>query len=79
ITQVLSIRSLYMLAPELRGRLNALFMTCVFLSAAIASGTSAAIYAFKGWDGLCLLGATLALIALGVYAAEYRRRAWATA
>ncbi|HEY4066071.1 MAG TPA: MFS transporter [Burkholderiaceae bacterium] len=79
VTQVLSIRSLYMLAPELRGRLNALFMTCVFLSAAIASGTSAAIYAFRGWDGLCLLGAGLALIALGVYATEYRRSAWATA
>jgi hypothetical protein len=68
-----------MLAPELRGRLNALFMTFVFLSAAIASGTAAAIYAFEGWNGLCLLGAALALVALGAYATEFRRRALAAA
>jgi predicted MFS family arabinose efflux permease len=73
VTQVLSLRSLYMLAPELRGRLNALFMTCVFLSAAIASGTAAAVYAFHGWDGVCLLGGTLALLALAAFASEFRR------
>ena len=74
LCQVLSIRSIYMLAPELRGRLNALFMTFVFACAAIASGTAAAIYAFEGWNGLCLLGAALALLALGAYATEFRRR-----
>ena len=73
VCQVLSIRSLYMLAPELRGRLNALFMTFVFLCAAIASGTAAAIYAFHGWDGLSLLGGVLALLALAAYATEFRR------
>jgi predicted MFS family arabinose efflux permease len=73
VCQVLSIRSLYMLAPELRGRLNALFMTFVFLCAAIASGTAAAIYAFHGWDGLSLLGVVLALLALAAYATEFRR------
>ncbi len=74
VGQVLSIRSLYMLAPELRGRLNALFMTFVFGCAAVASGTAAAVYAFKGWDGLSLLGGALALLALGAYATEFRRR-----
>ena len=74
ICQVLSIRSLYMLAPELRGRLNALFMTFVFLCAALASGSAAAIYAFHGWDGLSLLGGVLAVIALAAYATEFRRR-----
>ena len=74
VCQVLSIRSLYMLAPELRGRLNALFMTFVFLCAALASGSAAAIYAFHGWDGLSLLGGALALVALALYATEFRRR-----
>lgn len=74
VCQVLSIRSLYMLAPELRGRLNALFMTFVFACAAIASGSAAAVYAFHGWDGLSLLGGALALIALAAYASEFRRR-----
>ena len=74
VCHVLSVRSLYMLAPEMRGRLNALFMTFVFLCAALASGSAAAVYAFHGWDGLSLLGGVLALIALVVYATEFRRR-----
>jgi predicted MFS family arabinose efflux permease len=73
--QVLSIRTLYMLAPELRGRLNGLFMTFVFGCAAIASGVSAAIYTYHGWAALCALGAGLALLALLYYATEYRQRA----
>jgi predicted MFS family arabinose efflux permease len=77
VCQVLSIRSLYMLAPELRGRLNALFMTFVFTCAAIASGSAAAIYAFRGWAALCALGVGLSLIALAVYATEFRRPALA--
>ena len=72
--QVLSIRSLYMLAPELRGRLNALFMTFVFLCAALASGSAAAIYAFHGWDGVSALCVGLATLALAFYATEFRRR-----
>jgi predicted MFS family arabinose efflux permease len=63
LCQVLNLRSLYMLAPELRGRLNALFMTFIFLCAAVASGISAAIYAFYGWSGVCALGGVLALAA----------------
>jgi predicted MFS family arabinose efflux permease len=74
VCQVLSIRSLFILAPELRGRLNALFMTFVFVCAAISSGTAAAIYTFHGWDGLCLLGGALAALALLFYATEFRAR-----
>lgn len=74
---VLSIRSLYMLAPELRGRLNALFMTFMFVCAAIASGSAAAVYTFHGWAGLSLLGGVLALLALACYATEFRRSAGA--
>jgi predicted MFS family arabinose efflux permease len=73
LCQVLSIRSLYMLAPEQRGRLNGLFMTWVFACAAVASGLSAAMYAFQGWSGLCLLGGGLATVALLAYATEFRR------
>ena len=75
ICQVLSIRSLYMLAPELRGRLNALFMTFVFLCAALASFGSAAIYSFHGWAGVCLLGGGLACLGLLAYSTEFRGRA----
>jgi hypothetical protein len=73
LCNVLSLRSLYVLAPELRGRLNGLFMTFIFLCAAVASGLAAAIYAFHGWNGLSLLGAALTGTALLFYATEFRR------
>jgi predicted MFS family arabinose efflux permease len=73
LCNVLSLRSLYVLAPELRGRLNGLFLTCIFLCAAMASGLAAALYAFYGWSGPSLLGGGLAVVALGFYATEFRR------
>jgi predicted MFS family arabinose efflux permease len=73
LCNVLSLRSLYILAPELRGRLNGLFLTFIFMCAAVASGLSAAIYAFHGWSGLSLLGGGFAVVALLFYATEFRR------
>jgi predicted MFS family arabinose efflux permease len=73
--QILSIRSLFILAPEQRGRLNSLFMTFIFLCAAAASGVAAALYAFHGWDGLSLMGAALALCGLLLYSSEFGRAA----
>lgn len=73
LCNVLSLRSLYVLAPELRGRLNGLFLTFIFMCAAVASGLAAAIYTFHGWDGLSLLGAAFAVVALLFYATEFRR------
>ncbi len=70
-SQIFSIRTLYMLAPELRGRLNGLYMTGVFVGAAIASAAAAAVYAYRGWSGLCALGGSLGLVALAYGAAEF--------
>jgi MFS family permease len=73
LCNVLSLRSLYVLAPELRGRLNGLFLTFIFMCAAVASGLAAAIYTFHGWNALSLLGAGFAVVALLFYATEFRR------
>ncbi len=70
--QVLSLRSLYMLAPELRGRLNALFLTFMFVCGAAGSGSAAALYTHHGWNAIGLLSAGLALVALAIHAAEQR-------
>lgn len=75
LCQVLNFRSLFMLAPELRGRLNGLFMTFIFICAAVASGIAAAVYAFHGWTGLCLLGGGFVTLALLLYLTEFRRNA----
>jgi predicted MFS family arabinose efflux permease len=79
LCQVLNFRSLFMLAPELRGRLNGLFMTFIFICAAVASGIAAAVYAFRGWSGLCLLGGGYVLVALLYYATEFRQQPAAAA
>lgn len=73
LCNVLSLRSLYVLAPELRGRLNGLFLTSIFLCASVASGLAAALYAFHGWSGPSLLGGGFAVAALLLYATEFRR------
>jgi predicted MFS family arabinose efflux permease len=74
VSQVLSLRSLYMLAPDLRGRLNGLFMAFAFLCGATASGLAVAVYAFSGWRSLAGLGALFAVAALALYVGEFRRK-----
>ncbi len=72
VCQVLSLRSIYMLAPELRGRLNGLFMTSVFLCGAAGSALAAAVYFHAGWLALSALGGLCAVAALALYATEFR-------
>ena len=79
MTQVLTFRSLFMLAPELRGRLNGLFTTFIFLCAAIASGAGAAIYSYFGWAGLSWLGGGLVAAAFLLYLTEFLEPRPATA
>jgi predicted MFS family arabinose efflux permease len=73
ICQVLSLRSLYMLAPQLRGRLNGLFMSFVFACGATASALAAAVYVFRGWGTLATLGGLFIVAALARYVVELRR------
>jgi predicted MFS family arabinose efflux permease len=72
VCQVLSLRSLYMLAPELRGRLNGLFMSFVFLCGATGSGLAAAVYTFRGWTTLAGLGALFGIAAIAQFTREFR-------
>ena len=57
VNGVLSLRSIYMLAPELRGRLNGLFLSFVFLCGATSSVLAAALYVAGGWVALAVAGA----------------------
>jgi predicted MFS family arabinose efflux permease len=68
--QVLSLRSIYMLAPELRSRLNGLYMAWVFGCGAIASGAAVAVYQLSGWNALVCLGAAFAAAGLLYYFTE---------
>jgi predicted MFS family arabinose efflux permease len=66
--QVFSQREIYGLRPDARARINTVYMTAVFLGGAAATAISGTIYGRDGWTGVTLLGAGLALAALGVWA-----------
>jgi MFS family permease len=70
VCQVLSLRSIYMLEPELRSRLNGLYMAWVFGCGAVASGAAVAVYQMAGWNALSSLGAAFAAAGLLYYATE---------
>jgi predicted MFS family arabinose efflux permease len=72
VCQVLSLRRIYMLAPELRGRLNGLFIAFAFLCGAAGSGLAAAVYTSRGWTTLAALGAVCAGAALAQFGIEQR-------
>ena len=55
-------------------------MVSYFLGGAICSALSSAVYDGDGWDGVCVLGAAIAAVALGVWAVfEVTRRRTARA
>jgi MFS family permease len=73
VCQVLSLRSIYTLAPALRGRLNGLFIAGAFLGGATGSGLAPAVYASLGWTAVGVLGVLFVVAALVRYGAELRR------
>ncbi|HEY6642686.1 MFS transporter [Povalibacter sp.] len=72
VNQVLSLRCIYMLAPELRGRLTGLYMAFVFACGAVGSSAAAALYVFGSWTALAIAGAAFAAAALLFYVTEFR-------
>jgi predicted MFS family arabinose efflux permease len=64
LNMVLGQRAVYALDPASRGRLNALYMTSIFIGGAIGSALASSLYEQSGWHGVVLLGAGLPLMAL---------------
>jgi len=73
--QIMSQRVIYGLSAEMRGRLNAAYMTVMFLMAAIGSTLAALLYVTGGWWETVLVPAGLLVFVLAVFATEFRRRA----
>jgi predicted MFS family arabinose efflux permease len=61
--------AIYRLAPEARSRLTTAYMVAYFLGGAVLSALTSSLYASEGWDGVCVLGAATAALALGVWTA----------
>lgn len=73
ICQVLSLRSIYSLAPESRGRLNGVFIAIAFVGGASGSGLAPAVYSYHGWNTLMIIGVLFIEAALALFVYELRQ------
>lgn len=67
---VLSQRTIFSLRPEIRSRLNGLFMAIFFLGGAIGSSIGGWAYASGGWSAALSIGIAFPVIALLYFATE---------
>ena len=74
MNMVIGQREVYALDPASRGRLNALYMTSIFLGGAVGSAVASALFTYYGWQGVAVLGAALPGLALLVFLLASRRK-----
>lgn len=67
-------RSIFMLAPEIRARLNALYIATFFFGGALGSALASPLYETAGWGAVTAAGIAIIALALVYYAGEFRRR-----
>lgn len=70
---IVSQRANYGLDPTARGRINAGFMTSIFIGGASGSFLGALLYTAGGWSWVAMTGAALGCMALALLALEHRR------
>jgi predicted MFS family arabinose efflux permease len=73
MSMVLGQRTIYGLDPASRGRLNALYMTSIFLGGAIGSAAASSIYEQGGWPLVLRIGSAIPLVALIGFVINDRR------
>ncbi len=64
MNMVLGQRAVYALDAHSRSRLNALYMTSIFIGGAFGSSIASAVYEHGGWLGVVLVGSGFPLLAL---------------
>ncbi len=64
MNMVLGQRAIYALDASSRGRLNALYMTSIFIGGAVGSSLASSLYERGGWGAIVICGSALPLIAL---------------
>ena len=72
LNQVLGQRVLFSIIPEARGRINAAYMTGVFLAGALGSTLATISLEWGGWTATASLGAVSAMAALVLFLTERR-------
>lgn len=79
MNMVLGQRAVYSLDAKSRGRLNALYMTSIFIGGAFGSSVASAVYEHGGWLWIVIVGSVFPLLALLRFLSASRRRSLATA
>ncbi|WP_266352869.1 MFS transporter [Kaistia algarum] len=64
-------RVLYMLAPEIRSRLNGLYIAMFFIGGAAGSALASPVYESFGWKGIVIAGMAFPAIAFPYYLTEF--------
>lgn len=72
--QVLGQNVVYSLRPEARARINAIYMTLMFIGGAIGSAMAPWIYFHAGWEGCVIAGSLVALAGFAVFMTEPRQQ-----
>ncbi|TCQ00752.1 putative MFS family arabinose efflux permease [Sphingomonas sp. PP-F2F-A104-K0414] len=72
LNQVLGQRVIYSIAPEARGRINAIYMTVVFLGGAAGSMLASFSLYHGGWTATMAVGGGLAVAAFALFLTEPR-------
>ncbi|MDX7950048.1 MFS transporter [Lichenihabitans sp. Uapishka_5] len=72
-TLVVSQRAVFSLGPTVRARLNGLFLAMFFIGGALGSALGAWVYAKGGWGWAAWAGVMPPIVALGLFATEFRR------
>ena len=78
MNQVLGQNVIYRLAPQSRGRINALYMSIIFVGGGIGSLVAPLLYDRMGWVGCAIGGTLLALVPLATALLAARRHSRAT-
>lgn len=75
MNMVLGQREVYALDAASRGRLNALYMTSIFIGGAVGSSIASLLFEQAGWQAVALVGAALPLLALVAFGLHARQGA----
>jgi predicted MFS family arabinose efflux permease len=63
---------IYRVRPEAQSRLTAVYMVFYSVGSAIGSSSSTMVYAHAGWNGVCLLGASISALTLAFWTVTLR-------
>jgi predicted MFS family arabinose efflux permease len=72
MNQVVGQRAIYGIHPEMRSRINGIYMAIFFAGGALGSALVSPVLEQAGWGGLCALGLAFPLSVLGLFAVAER-------